>query len=85
LRATARCSGRNCNAGAAGAEAFVSELAKAFGSRPVAAIKPPNLAKKDLREQCGLTVCVVRETDRKGFCSDDVKQKFQKHLMPPDY
>jgi hypothetical protein len=62
-----------------------SELASAFGSSPAAAIKPPNLAKNDLREQFWLTVCVVRGAARKGPARYDVKQKFQKGLSACDY
>jgi hypothetical protein len=76
---------RSCSFGSAGAAALGSELAKAFGRRPAAAIKPANLAKNDLREQFWLTVCVVREAVRKGSASYVVKQKFQKELRQRGY
>lgn len=65
-RATARCSGRNAMVvGTVGAAARGSDFARTLGRMPMAATRPPNLAKNDLREQFGLTVCVVRVSGQK--------------------
>jgi hypothetical protein len=84
LRATARGSGRTATTGTAVVPPPI--FAKSAGTTQTPAIKPPSLAKNDLREQCELTVCVrFKFASQQRSRLHNVKQNFLTSRVILDY